>query len=205
MVKNNGLFKNKFSLRRNTVPLSVLHSCCKWGEGQLRGQSENKPNYWPFVRGILPLPLAYTHKRAVMQKPLPCHDATKDVRVILSTKRLCHPENRSDSPLNWSSVQKKKPRQGWVYVVGYHMPVLRVSMRNTQGRIQDLKLGVAQMDWKIWKPGGVLHKYINISKYDYYRRYIYYIFQIKFLIYCSISLAPLLIRYCNKKSYLEKF
>ena len=22
-----------------------------------------------------------------------------------------------------------------------------------QGRIQDLKLGVAQMDWKIWKPG----------------------------------------------------
>ena len=37
-----------------------------------------------------------------------------------------------------------------------------------QGRIQDFKLGVAQMDWKIWKPGGgggggggVLHKYIK--------------------------------------------
>ena len=27
-----------------------------------------------------------------------------------------------------------------------------------QGRIQDLKLGVAQMDWKIWKP--CIYKYL---------------------------------------------
>ena len=26
-------------------------------------------------------------------------------------------------------------------------------IHSLQGRIQDLKLGVAQMDWKIWKPG----------------------------------------------------
>ena len=30
-----------------------------------------------------------------------------------------------------------------------------------QGRIQDLKLGVAQMDWKIWKTRGVI-SYIQI-------------------------------------------
>ena len=35
-----------------------------------------------------------------------------------------------------------------------------------QGRIQDLKLGVAQMDWKIWKTRGV-----------------YYIFQIRLLLF----------------------
>ena len=49
-----------------------------------------------------------------------------------------------------------------------------VTYPGQQGRIQDLKLGVAQMDWKIWKPGGggggncINYKYfvIYIFKYD---------------------------------------
>ena len=36
-------------------------------------------------------------------------------------------------------------------------------MLSNQGRIQDFKLGVAQMDWKKWKGGG-----LNYFKYDYY-------------------------------------
>ena len=52
-----------------------------------------------------------------------------------------------------------------------------------QGRIQDLKLGVAQMDWKIWKPGGI--DCINISLYIYI--YIKYdICQIRFLFHIKL-------------------
>ena len=32
--------------------------------------------------------------------------------------------------------------------------ILKFLIISYQGRIQDLKLGVAQMDWKIWKMGG---------------------------------------------------
>ena len=35
-------------------------------------------------------------------------------------------------------------------------------MCSNQGRIQDLKLWVAQMDWRIWKPGGNLDKLENM-------------------------------------------
>ena len=38
-----------------------------------------------------------------------------------------------------------------------------------QVRIQDLKLGVVRMDWKIWSAKGVVWIY---SKYDYYSIYI---------------------------------
>ena len=44
-----------------------------------------------------------------------------------------------------------------------HRDVIKINMSwGNQGRIQDLKLGVAQMDGKIWKPGGYYYHHIYI-------------------------------------------
>ena len=57
-----------------------------------------------------------------------------------------------NSPHKWPVTRKMFPFDDVI------MSVLDPSAHK-QGRIQDLKLGVAQMDWKIWKPGvhGVFH------------------------------------------------
>ena len=76
-----------------------------------------------------------------------------------------------------------------------------------QGRIQDAKLGVAQMHWKNWKKiGGGGGDCINYYEYyNYYSIYLKYdVFQIRFLLQYCISLAPLY-SIAIKKSYLEKF
>ena len=39
-----------------------------------------------------------------------------------------------------------------IFTFAYVAPI--VTTKECQRRIQDLKLGVAQMDWKIWKRGG---------------------------------------------------
>ena len=50
--------------------------------------------------------------------------------------------------------------ENMIQVTGHHLCTKYIlgvqnciSGERVQGRIQDLKLGVAQMDWKIWKPG----------------------------------------------------
>ena len=88
--------------------------------------------------------------------------------------------------------------------------------QSVQGRIQDLKLGVAQMDWKIWKMGWGLKSMGLLWIYFKPKIILIHIFQIQctsntiFLLqYCIffitivyILLSPL-IQYCFKKSYLK--
>ena len=80
-----------------------------------------------------------------------------------------------------------------------------------QGRIQDSKLGVAQMDWKIWKPGGagggshisqIYYDYHNISfNYDTFQNFKYYDFFITTILYILSPLYYIVL----KKSYLKFF
>ena len=72
-----------------------------------------------------------------------------------------------------------------------------------QGRIQDLKLGVAQMGWKILKPGGggiwntITYFIVYISNTIYFK----YDFKYNILYHK----APYLYNIVIKKSYFEKF
>ena len=96
------------------------------------------------------------------------------VRIFSNTEPLGKSLYRNKS---LKIVPKGSVKQGLsVYVV-------KVTV---QERIQDLKLGVAQMDWKSWKPGGggggggaTFYSIYIYIKYD--------IFQIRFLEQYSIS------------------
>ena len=64
-------------------------------------------------------------------------------------------------------------------------PIKILNNGELQGQIQDLKLGVAQMDWKIWKKGGggtfqVRFLYIYIYfKYDIFQMLVWFTVYIK--------------------------
>ena len=76
----------------------------------------------------------------------------------------------------------------YIYIYAY-VCILRIYLRHLgsyQGRIQDLKLGVAQMDWKIWKAGvGKGWGYcVNIFQIyvSWYVHFNYDVFQMRFFI-----------------------
>ena len=73
--------------------------------------------------------------------------------------------------------------------------------RIAQGRIQDLKLGVAQKNWKIWKKGGC-EDISNISIYIYISITIFF----KYDVYYNTEYLkpPYTIMYWKKK-YLKNF